>query len=435
MYQPKTLEPQDLRLNDREQIQYLLGNPPNWMMRYGIAVMAGFFMLLLALSYFIRYPDIIEAKVVLVTPNPPIRIMAKNSGRVAELLVNEQQKVQPGQVLGILESTTAWKDVQQLETWLATAQSSSTALPATLKLGALQDAYSEFSQHWKDFRYFSECNGILEKIAFLQKQIEQIKALNANLDKQKMILAEEFSLAGKEIKRQRQLHAQQLIADLEIEKAEKSYLQQKREVESTEAATLQNMMQIRLIESQINDLKQSKNDNSVGKSLTLDEDLRRLESAIEAWKQEHLIVAPIGGKVSFSKVWSEKQSISAGEEIMAVVPDALYGLNLPGIIGKATIPAANAGKIQPGMRAIIRLDGLPTQEYGTLEAEVAHMAILPQEEAYVLDIKLKDPELTTTYGKAITFRQEMTGQVRITTEDRRVLTRIFGQLRDLLQNK
>ena len=75
----------DLRLNDREQIQYLLGNPPSWMMRYGIMVMAGFFMMLLSLSYFIRYPDIIEARVYLVTAHPPIRILAKSSGPVSEL--------------------------------------------------------------------------------------------------------------------------------------------------------------------------------------------------------------------------------------------------------------------------------------------------------------------------------------------------------------
>ncbi len=424
----------DLRLNDREQIQYLLGNPPSWMMRYGITAMAGFFMVLLALSYFIRYPDIIEAKVILVTAHPPIRILAKSSGPVSELLVADHQEVTTGQVLAIIENTADWRDVVRLESWLDTTRSNSDFLPSDLRLGALQDAYSNLSQHWKDSQYFAEHNGVAEKITFLQKQIEQINALNANLVKQNTILREEFVIAGKEINRQRQLHKSQVIADLELETSERAYLQLKRQIESTKAATLQNQMQIRQIESQINDLLQSKSDISADKSLTLDEDLRRLRSAIEAWKQQYMILAPIHGRVSFSKVWSVQQSVGNGEEIMAVVPDAPQNQNEPNIVGKATLPAANAGKIRSGMRAIIRLDGLPVQEYGTLEAEVLRLALLPQEEEYLVDLELP-VSLHTSYGKEVAFRQEMSGQVRIITEDRRVLERVFGQLRDLLKTQ
>ena len=424
----------DLRLNDREQIQYLLGNPPSWMMRYGITVMAGFFVLLLALSYFIRYPDIVEAKVILVTTNPPIRILAKSSGPVSELLVSDQQQVKAGQVLAVIANSADWRDVILLESWLSTAHTNSAVLPSELHLGALQGAYSSFTQHWKDYQYFYEHNGVAEKIAFLQKQIDQINALNVSLVKQKLILSEEFVFAEKEINRKRQLHSSKVIADVEIEMAEKTFLQQKRQLESSEAASLQNQMQIRQIESQINDLQQSKGDNSIGKALTLDEDLRRLSSAIQEWKQNYLVIAPINGKTSYSKIWSVEQSIGAGEEIMAIVPDALQG-EKPSIVGKATLPAANAGKIQSGMRAIIRLDGLSVQEYGALEAKVAHIALLPQKEEYLLDLKLSDSLLTTNYGKKVAFRQEMSGQVRIITVDRRVLERIFGQMRDLVKNR
>ena len=120
---------------------------------------------------------------------------------------------------------------------------------------------------------------------------------------------------------------------------------------------------------------------------------------------------------------------------MAVVPNELQGENKQGIVGKATLPATNAGKIQSGMRAIIRLDGLSAQEYGVLEAEVAHLALLPQKDEYLLDLNISDARLTTTYGKQIAFRQEMTGQVRIITEERRVVERIFDRLNDLLKNR
>lgn len=85
------------------------------------------------------------------------------------------------------------------------------------------------------------------------------------------------------------------------------------------------------------------------------------------------------------------------------------------------------------MRAIIRLDGLPAQEYGALDSKVEYIALLPQKEEYLLDLSLSD-SLISTYGKKLVFRQEMSGQVKIITENRRVLNRVFGQLRDLLKN-
>ncbi len=83
-------QPEEIALNERTQMEYLLGNPPSWMMRYGISVLAGFFFVLLALAWFVRYPDIVEAPVVLTTANPPIRVIAKSSGRVDDRRVLER---------------------------------------------------------------------------------------------------------------------------------------------------------------------------------------------------------------------------------------------------------------------------------------------------------------------------------------------------------
>ena len=51
---PQAQAQPDLRLNDREQIQYLLGNPPSWMMRYGITMIAVFFVLKFVDSFALR---------------------------------------------------------------------------------------------------------------------------------------------------------------------------------------------------------------------------------------------------------------------------------------------------------------------------------------------------------------------------------------------
>jgi preprotein translocase subunit SecG len=63
--------PADIHLSEREETLYLLGNPPSWMTRYDIIVVAIFFSILLTLSYLIQYSDIVTCRVMLTTENPP----------------------------------------------------------------------------------------------------------------------------------------------------------------------------------------------------------------------------------------------------------------------------------------------------------------------------------------------------------------------------
>lgn len=427
----------ELALNDREQIQYLLGNPPSWMMHYGIYVMVGVFAILLTLSYLVRYPDMVDAKVMLTTTEPPIRVMAKSDGRVTELLIADNELAEKGQVLAALENTANWRDVLHLESWLDSTKYPTAALPAGLQLGALQYEYSNFSQHWKDLDYFARHNGVAERIAYLQQQITGLNKIGSNLQRQRATMQEEFSLAEKAYRRQQRLHQEKIISDKEFETSAAQFLAQKRQLENAEAAALQNDMQIKQHNGQIIELKQGKSDHQNEKELALGEDIQRLRSAIAVWKNTFLITAPISGYISFSKIWSAQQAANAGTEVLAIVPTHSSSDNRKQIIGKASIPALNSGKIKPGQRAIINLDGYPAQQYGILETTVKTMSLLPQEEnhtpIYLLNLYLPDT-LLTSYHKHIPFRQEMTGHLRIITEDQRVIERIFDSFRNLLKN-
>jgi len=427
----------EIALNERAQIEYLLGNPPSWMMRYGISVLAGFFVLLLALAWFIHYPDIVEARVILTTANPPIRVMAKSGGRVTELLVTDRQAVEAGTVLAVLESTTAWRDGLRLEAWLDSAGAQPhTDPPDDLQLGELQNIYSTYHQHYNNLEYFVQHNGVPARIGFLYNQIEQLTHLNANLRKQQTIMRSELALSEKEYRRQQRLRDDGVISDKEFETSEAQFLAQKRQYENTESAFLQNQMQVRQLEGQINDLQQAKSDSYTEKSQTLAEDALRLRSAIAEWKQRHLVTAPIGGQVSLTKIWSAQQPITAGEEVLAIVPYTPAPENPNAIVGKATVPALNFGKLISGQRVIVRLDGYPAQQYGSLETTLTATSLLPQqddkESHYLLDLYFPD-SLITTQGKYIPLHQEMSGVARIVTEDRRVLERMLGSLRELLR--
>lgn len=277
---------------------------------------------------------------------------------------------------------------------------------------------------------------MLQKISYLSQQIASLKALNDNLLKQKAFQTKEFELAEKDLSRQKQLHTEGVISDAEFEKFNTQNLQQKRQIEASDAAFINNDMQIQQHNAQINDLSQSKNDNQNTKELTVLEDIRRLKSAIEEWKKTFLLTAPIAGKVTLSKIWSAQQNIGIGEEFLTVVPTppAPEGGDARTIVCRAVLPITQSGKVKTGLHATIRIDAFPYQQYGILRGYVQNIALVPQKEDYQLEIQL-NTALITSYGKTLVFRQEMQGVANIITEDRRVVERILDRFRDLMRNR
>ena len=108
-------KPEDIHLNEREEIRQMIGQPPSWLLNYGITAVACVVIILLALSYFIKYPDIVTCKVTLTTENPPIRNLSKTSGRVSDILIKNNDTVNAGQILAVMENTADWRDVLTLE--------------------------------------------------------------------------------------------------------------------------------------------------------------------------------------------------------------------------------------------------------------------------------------------------------------------------------
>jgi multidrug resistance efflux pump len=220
-------KPEDIALNERQEILQFIGRPPSLFLRFGITAVAVVVALLLALSYFIKYPDIVVAKVVLTTENPPIHVLAKTGGRVSEILIKNNETVKTGQRLAVMDNTANWHDVLLLDKNLREKGPLSINLPTQLNVGVLQNNYSTLCQNLKDYRYFLERNGVLQKINFLTEQITSLKALNDNLLTQKATQTKEFELAEKDLSRQKQLHRDAVISDAEFEKFNTQYFQQR----------------------------------------------------------------------------------------------------------------------------------------------------------------------------------------------------------------
>jgi HlyD family secretion protein len=158
---------------------------------------------------------------------------------------------------------------------------------------------------------------------------------------------------------------------------------------------------------------------------------------IREWKRIYLLIAPISGKVAMTRVWSPQQYVNANEDVLTLVPSSKDDTQKTpaNIIGKALLPIEGAGKVKVGQAVHIRLDGFPYQEFGSIEAVVRAVSLVPQQDNYLVEIGINTANLVTTYGKTLPFRQEMQGTARIITEDRRIIHRIFNTIESLFKNR
>ena len=120
--------------------------------------------------------------------------------------------------------------------------------------------------------------------------------------------------------------------------------------------------------------------------------------------------------------------MQTGEALLTIIPTTGAGK----IIAKAKLPIANSGKVEIGQTVNISLNGYPYQEFGILKSKVKQIALVPQEEFYLLELAMPKA-LVTTYDKVIPFTQEMKGTAAIVTEDRRILQRVFDKLWSLFK--
>lgn len=433
---PLIENPDDIKINSSDEIDQILGHPPSWLLQWGITLILITTTIFGVIAWLIKYPDVIATNITVVTTNPVIPVVARETGKIDTLLVENNQQVKQGDILAILNSSTSYSDIVLLDTFLKNVENDNNeiiSLP-NLMLGTLQSNYAALVQKLSAYQYFSRQRDVAQKTASIESQIKFINSLNGNLVKQQNTLLEEVNLSKKDFNRHTKLFSDKVVSSAELEKAETQYLQYKRQLEGIENQIISNNINIAQLQTQINEISQSRNNSQIEQELSIKVTVETLKSQIASWKESFLIQAPISGKISFAQIRSEQQFVNTNQPIFMVVPDDKRGT----IVGRSELPIANSGKVKKGQSVNIQLDGFPFQEYGIIKAKVDGVSLVPVElgnsqNNYLVEILLPD-SLVTTYDKRIPFRQKMKGTANIITEDRRVLERIFDKLKSILKN-
>ncbi len=412
-----------------EEVQEILTRVPHWLIRWGSVVVLSILVMLVLVSWIVKYPDIVGSDIVITTNTPPQKLVAKTSGKIEVILINDKSNISKNTPLAVIENSANYKDVFLLKSIIDTINIEKSIFPfEKLKSAQLGDIESNFSVFQKEYSV-DELNRKLQpyKVSVKANELEmiQLEERLRLLESQKSINQSELELNKLNLDRYQTLYSKGIIASQELEKHKLNYL-------ATEKGHKNLLSSISSLKSSLNELNRSSQTTKINEhkeNVNLERNVVQafylLKKTIKDWELNYVFRSAIDGKVSFLQIWTVNQTINAGDNVFAVIPSSENGY-----IGKVKAKAQNSGKIKTGQNVNIRLENYPDREFGVINGIVKTISLTPDKDGNLLiDISLPNG-LKTSYKKQITFRQEMSGTADIVTRDARLIERFLYQFRD-----
>nr|WP_179022591.1 HlyD family efflux transporter periplasmic adaptor subunit [Winogradskyella forsetii] len=405
------------------------------MIRYGNVLILTFIIMFLFLSWFIKYPDVIAAEAQITTKLPPQKKYAQVNGKLDVLLVEDNDPVDEGNIIAIIENTANFEHIRMLKSVVDTIKIDNTHFEFPLDqlpilfLGEIDAQYAIFENSYIQYQLNKKLNPFANEQSGNMFSKSQLYSRLKTLKSQKRINQSEIVFQKKDLERQRHLFKKGVIARQTLESKELSYLQAERNFANIDASISQ-------LKEAINDantnsintsIKKTREDISLLKNVI--QSFNQLKSALKDWEMKYAIIADIDGKVAFSQLWTENQAINQSDLLFTIIPKQNSAF-----IAKLKTPAQNSGKIKRGQVVNIKLENYPDTEFGTLKGEIESISLFTDDNGFYLVTVSLPSKLITSYNKSIVFKYEMRGQAQIITEDLRLIERFFYQIKNIFKH-
>lgn len=416
-----------------ESVQDVLAEPPHWMVSWGNVIIFCAILIILVMSYMIRYPEFVPATIIVTSQNPPERLEARTDSKVEKIFIKDHQMVRKNQVLMVLQSTADYKNMLELKKIMdSTSSVRLFSFPlqktSTFNLGELQGDYNAFAKAFQDEKLFTKLRPYAPENTAANENIAEYRGRITTLKQQKDLEIAKFDLITKNYKRSQKLFSLKVISTMELESERIKFLQAQQSLESINISISQaeeGISNFNKTKSSVTINTEKDKINFAAQTLQLFEQLRK---ALRQWEQSYLLVSSTDGMASFQQFWGENQFVKKGNAILSILPN-----NNKQLIGKMSVSATNSGKIYRGVKVLIKLENYPYQEYGIVEGRVQNISLTPDAEGkYYVDVNLPNG-LKTSHYESLVFDKELKGKAEIVTRDLRLIERIFYQFRKLLK--
>ena len=420
-----------------EEVQDLLGRVPSWITRNGIGMIIVLLLIMIAGSWYFKYPDIITAPVVVVSENPPVHLLARVDGKLTNIRVKEKQKVKKGDLLANLETSVDYEDLTELKKEL-------TLLAPFVKdfqpekiiqihhkyfLGEIQPQFADFSKKYQDYLQFIGRNYYPGKIKSQKKQLQLSKSGYQLQVSKKKVLEVDLQSMLRKFQRDSILNRKGVLSLDDFEKSKRDWLQKQYEYQEMLSTLATTELTMEQTDQMVAEAENLYNVQLSELQLALTEAYEVLVAAVDVWELNYIIKSPIDGEVNISKFWKINQNVAKGEVVFTIIPEGANAL-----IGKVQLTMVGAGKVKVGQKVNLKFANYPYLEYGLVKGVVARISTVPTNDYYALEVNLPD-QLVSTYGKKFDVQQELPGTAEIITVDQRLLNRILHPVRAVFSER
>jgi multidrug resistance efflux pump len=419
-----------------EDVQDILGNEPPAILRWGITVISLVLLVMLIGSFIFKYPDTIAGEVTLTTEVPPASIIARASGKIDKLFVVNNQQVKAGTTLAVIQNPANTTDIllliNRLRNWNSETPNSEIARKLldnkSLELGSVQLAYTNFQVSLTAYLRFQSMQYHPKKLHLQERKVSELQVNLEELKRRTLLLHQQVESTFEIWQRDSLMNRKGLMSNEDYQISRNKMLQSQQDYSALLSEIKVAEMDINSGQGNLLDLRKDYIDNESIYLLQLRTATEQLQTELNSWARNFLLVSPIDGMVNFMGYWSDNQNVEQGKIVFSVIPTVK---TLP--VCKMLLPAQGSGKVHVGQKANVRLTNFPDQEFGYLEGRVAHISDTPDPDGkYVVEIRFPKG-LVTNYGVQLPITTQMQGSAEVITDDIRLIVRFFNPIKKILK--
>ncbi|MBB6503032.1 HlyD family secretion protein [Pedobacter cryoconitis] len=415
-----------------EEIQDIISKPPAWLIRWGLTVVFTVIGVIISMSAFIKYPDVITASLKVNSLNSPKPVISKISAKLIKIFVKDNVSVSRDQSLAFLESTADHMQVLNLLTQLKNLQSKLRINkimpldydPQNTILGELQANYESFNQSYLTYQSSISNGFYLKKRSYLERDLLIIENQKGQLENQLQLQKTDYEISKNEYDMHSKLYEKKVEAQSEFQKERSKLIAKKYPLQQTEGALLSNSIDYFTKKKEILELDNTISDDK----LKFTQALNSLISAIEDWKKKYILSSPETGRVVFLKTVQENQFINVNDEVLYINPGNTD------FYGDMSIPQYKIGKVRKGQKVLIKLKSYPFEEYGVLYGRIESITNVPYRDSVFVSKVSLDLKDRSWLRSNIHLKNGMTADAEIITEDATLLKRLVRNFTKMINH-
>ncbi len=427
-----------------EEVRDIVDRMPHRTGKIVAMVVAALCILLVLFGWLIEYPETISGAISITARQAPVRLVSNISGKL-HLLKNNGALLHENDIIAMIDNPANQEDVLVTEHFLEKCKLDSlisspanVRLPEITTLGELSSVYFTFCDALGKMKQYSNSQPYEKKQEGLKSQlVSQIQLFQYNREQIKT-RKQSLKITRKSMQRDSLLFRSSAIAELDLDRSSVSYLSALENTQAMNKEDANYQLQMNETRHQIQLLQIEQQETEQKLKMNLITGYNELVSSIRQWKQRYLFIAPFAGSLEYLNFWRENDFLSAGTETFSVLPADNH------LLGQVYLPSSGAGKVKPRQKVIIKLDNYPYMEYGAIDGLVQSISMLSnkteivagQNKVFTYQVSVDLPrQLTTNYGATLDSRYEIKGVAEIITKPRKLIERLFDNLKYIASKK